>query len=140
MKYRRIAIFSVCIFLALLVPGAVLASLLGWKPSLFGSSLEAIRRNFHLFDHLLTGVAAGLAYFFFLRPLSDRLIAHAVIAYLAVEAMQIIGGLLIGDAITNAFNLSVSLTDAIYAAIGVALVYGWRSMKGGKMALSRGDP
>lgn len=123
MNYRRIAVFAGCILLALVAPGALLAMLLGGNPAVFGHSAEAIERNFHLLDRLFTASAAILAYFCFLRPLASRLMAHAIAAYLAVEAILYLGGLALGGSLADGFIPSQLVTDAVYGAIGVVLAY-----------------
>jgi len=107
--------------------------MLGWNASVFGSSSEAIGHNFHRLDHLLTGLTASLAYLCLLRPLTDRLLAHAVAAYVAVELTLLLGGLVLGDSIIDALSSAALLTDALYAFIGLAIAYGWQRMTG-KMA------
>lgn len=128
-NYRRIAVFAGCILLALVAPGALLAMLLGGSPGVFGHGPEVIERNFHLFDHLFTGAAVVLAYFCFLHPLANRLVAHAIAAYLAVEAILYLGGLVLGDSLADGFIPSQLLIDAAYGAIGVALAYAWQGWR-----------
>lgn len=126
MNYRRMVVFSVLVFLALLVPGAVLAVVLGLKPLLFGQTPSEAGVSFRLIDHVATGVAVSVSYAWLLWPVARRLLAHVVIVFVVVEAVQSIAGLLLGDSITDAFAWQAFLFDALYAAIGLALVIGWR--------------
>ena len=135
MNYRRIAVFSLCILLALIVPGTILAALLGWSPSLIGDGSMAMKGNFRLLEYVLTGFAVTFAYTWFLWPITKRLFAHALSAFLAVEALLLVCGLLLGDSITEVFVAPAFFTDALYAAIGWVLVYGWRAaMRKGALA------
>jgi len=135
MNYRRIAGFSLCILLALIVPGTILAALLGWSPSLFGDGSMAMTGNFRLLEYALIGFAATFVYVWFLWPITKRLFAHALIAFLVVEALLLVCGLLLGGSIPGVFAVRAFLTDALYAVVGWVLVYGWRAaMKKGALA------
>jgi hypothetical protein len=126
MNYRRMVVFSVLVFLALLVPGVILAAVLGLKPLLFGQTPSEAGVSFRLIDHVATGVAVSGAYAWLLWPVARRLLAHVVIVFVAVEVVQWVVGLLLGDSITDAFAWQAFLFDALYAAVGLALVIGWR--------------
>lgn len=130
MIYRRMAIFSFLVLLALLVPGVALAAMLGWKPLLFGHNPEQSGANFRLIEIALTGPTASLVYVWFLWPVTKRLVAHALIVFLAVEAMQLLAGLVVGDSVADAFVWQAFLVDALYAAIGLSLVSGSRFVNG----------
>lgn len=71
---------------------------------------------------MTTGAAVSLAYVWFLWPIAKKLFVHAAIVFFAVEALQFIAGLVLGDAIADAFVWQAFLTDALYAAIGALLV------------------
>lgn len=126
MNYRRVAVFSFLILLALLMPGTVLAGMLGWKPLFFGPDLEQAGATFWLIDHAVTGLAACLAYVWFLWTITTRLLAHCLIVFIVVEMIQSIAGFAFGDSPGDAFVWQAVLRDAAYAAIGLALVTGWR--------------
>lgn len=129
MNYRRMGAFSMLVLLALLVPGLILAMLLGWKPLIFVETQDDAGVSFRLIDHIATGTAAGLTYAWLLWPITKRLLAHVVIVFLAVEAIQSMGGLLLGNSIADAFVWQAFLVDALYAAVGLTLVVGWRSVR-----------
>ena len=117
------------VLLALLAPGLILAMMLGWKPLLFGHMPDEASVSFRQIDHLATGAAAGLTYAWFLWPITNRLLAHVVIVLLAAEAVQSMAGLLLGDSIADAFVWQTFFVDALYAAVGLTLVVGWRSVR-----------
>lgn len=129
MNHRRMLAFSLLVLLALVLPGLALAMTLGWKPLLFGDTPEAAGASFRLIDSVVTGVVVSLVYAWLLWPMTKNLAAHAVIVFLAVEAVQLLAGLVFGDSIADAFVWQAFLTDALYAAIGVLLVVGWRSIR-----------
>lgn len=130
MIYRRVAIFSFLAFLAMLVPGVALAAMLGWKPLLFGHSPEQAGANFRLIEMALTGLTASLVYVWFLWPVTIRLVAHAVVVFLAAQAMQLLASLVVVDSVADAFVWQAFLVDALYAAIGLSLVSGSRFVNG----------
>ncbi|SFR94354.1 hypothetical protein SAMN05216570_0973 [Dyella sp. OK004] len=129
MNYRRMGAFSMLVLLALLVPGLILAMMLGWKPLLFGHTPDEMGVSFRLIDHIATGAATGLTYVWLLWPITKRLLAHVVIVFLAVEAIQSMAGLVLGDSVADAFVWQAFLVDALYAAVGLILVIGWRSVR-----------
>lgn len=129
MNYPRILAFSPLVLLALLLPGLTLAMMLGWRPFLFGHTSEAAGASFRLIEHAATGTAASLAYAWLLWPITKRLLAHAAIVFFAVEAFQSMAGLVLGNALADAFVWQAFLTDALYAATGVLLVVLWRSIR-----------
>lgn len=122
MNYPRIVVFSLLVLLALILPGTALAMTLGWKPLLFGHTLEGARASFGLIEGLATGTAVSLAYVWFLWPIARNLLVHAAIVFVAAEVLQSLAGLVRGDAIADAFVWQAFLTDALYAATGVLLV------------------
>ncbi|MDQ0010678.1 hypothetical protein J2T07_002884 [Luteibacter jiangsuensis] len=132
--YRRTAIFSSLVLLAMLVPGVVLAAMLGWKPLLFGHNPEQAGANFRLIELVLTGLASSLVYVWFLWPVTKRLVVHTLIVFLVVEAIQSLAGLVFGDSVADAFVWQAFLVDALYAAIGLSLVSGSRFVNGMKVA------
>ena len=130
MQYQRIAVFSILILLALMLPGAVLAALLGSNPSLFGNSLAAVRSNFDLLDHAFAGSFVILTYVWFLWRVARRLFAHALIAFLLVEVIQLVGGWVLGDSIADVFVLPAFLAEDSYAVVGLARAYVLRAATG----------
>lgn len=126
MNYQRMAVFSFLVLLALLIPGTLLAGVLGWKPYSFGPDPEQAGATFWLIDHTVTGVAVSLAYVWFLWPVAKWLIAHCLIVFVVVELIQSMAGFAFGDSPADAFVWQAFFRDAAYAAIGLTLVSGWR--------------
>ena len=126
MNYRRMAVSTLLVLLALFIPGTLLAGMLGWKPHSFGPDPERAGATFWLIDRAVTGVAASLAYIWFLWPVTKRLIAHCLIVFVVVELIQSMAGFAFGDSPADAFVWQAFFRDAACAAIGWALVSGWR--------------
>lgn len=128
--YLRMAMFSLLVLLAMLIPGVALAAMLAWKPLLFGPDPEHAGANFRLIELALTGLTASLAYVWFLWTVTKRLVAHALIVFLVVEAIQLLAGVVLGDSVADAFVWQAFLVDALYAAVGLFLVGGSRFLNG----------
>lgn len=114
----------------MLAPGVALAAMLGWKPLLFGHNPEQAGANFRLIEMALTGLTASLVYVWYLWPVTIRLVTHAVIVFLAAQAMQLLASLVVVDSVADAFVWQAFLVDALYAAIGLSLVSGSRFVNG----------
>lgn len=128
MNHLRVLVFSLVVLLALVLPGLALAMTLGWKPLLFGQMPEEAGASFRLIDSVATGAVVSLVYVWLLWPIPKKLMAHAAIVFLIVEVIQSTAGLVFGDSVADAFVWQAFLVDALYAAIGVLLVVGWRSI------------
>lgn len=133
-NYWRVAIFSLVVLSASLLPAVALACMLGWKPLLFGHIPEQSRANFHLVEYMATGVTAALAYAWLLLPVTRRLVAHVLIVFLLVEVIQSLAGLVLGDSLADSFVWQAFAVDALYAAVGLSLVTGWRFVRARKAA------
>jgi hypothetical protein len=129
MNYLRISVFSLLVLIALLLPGLILAMMLGWNPLLFGRTPEEVGASFRLIEHLATGAAVGLVYAWLLWPVTKKILAHAAIVFLVAESFQSMAGLVLGGTIADAFVWQAFLIDAFYAATGVLLVFAWRSIR-----------
>jgi len=125
-NYRRMAVFSFLVLLALLIPGTMLAAMFGWKPLFFGPDLERAGATLRRIDQVVTAAAACLAYIWFLWPLTKRLVVQCIFVFLVVEMIQSMAGFALGDSPGDAFVWQAVIHDAAYAAIGLVLVSGWR--------------
>jgi hypothetical protein len=68
----------------------------------------------------------SLVYVWLLWPITKKLLAHALLVFVVVKAIQSAAGLMFGDSSAHAFVWRAFLLDAPYAAIGLSLVTGWR--------------
>jgi hypothetical protein len=122
MRLKRIFAFSPVVLLATVLPGLLLAVLLGWDHRIFGETLQQVGDRFAWIEGICTVVTVMLAYTWFLRPLSKHLVMHVLVVWLLVETIQCAASLLLGASWLDALNWRVMLRELAYALLAVALV------------------
>jgi hypothetical protein len=116
---KRTIIFVLAVFALPLVLSGILAGALGWRPALFGQSMEQIGQHFRWIDRGVTASAVLLLYVWFLRPLRARRLLHALVLFGIVEALGFAAGVAVTGAVSVVF---VWQPFAIHLAIGLVAV------------------
>lgn len=99
-----------------------MAGALGWHPALFGQSVEQAGKHFRWIDRAVTAGTVLLLYIWLLRPLPGKRLLHALIVFGIVEALQLVAGMAVTGAMSEAFTWQSFVIHLIIGLVAVVVV------------------